>query len=388
MFGVDKTSKRFVYEATVINFLNIIKKNGTARGFSPWGMKLSGESVFDADMLNHTMWFLPSVAAISALAKLLRSHAGFFCNFDIIETSGPTQNLKGVITLQNRLKANDKLGNKTIILACECFKEGVTFPELGAVFFLNGWKKPESYYQASFRCKSPWTRADPVTGKIEIIKKNCYVFDFNPSRALRLSYEYAEIEAGKSERSVEECVRRFHDNCPVLDNAGNVWKIDINQALSFGCEKSMTDRIAESWWIGRNGLSTFVTELADIEESNSSPLFQEITNEVKKGKIHLLPDLCGGSKGTATEEKEKKDNEETLIKKVKTVLMLLPTVVYVNHDLTLDSCKSIAEKVDKDQFKSITGIDVKALERMIKLGIVTDYHDRCLLRYSSELRNL
>jgi superfamily II DNA or RNA helicase len=387
MFGVNKVSGRFFEEATVINFLDVIKKNGTARGFSPWGMKSSERFVFDVKMLDHTMWFLPSVDAISALAKLLRSHTGFFGNFDIIETSGPTQNVTGIVELQNRLKANSKGGKQTIILACERFKEGITLPELGAVFFLNGWKSPESYYQASFRCQSPWTHSDPITGKIEITKKNCYVFDFNPSRALRLSYEYAEIEAGKSERSVEECLRRFHDNCPVLDNAGNTWKNNINQALTFGCEKSMTERIAASWWIGKSGLDTFVAELAGIEESNSSPLFQEITDEVKKGKIHLLPDRSGGSKGTAAEEKEKKDNEEQLVKKVKTVLMLLPTVVYVNPDLALDSCKSIAEKVDKEQFKLITGIDVKTLRRMTKLGIVTDYHDRCLLRYSNELRN-
>ena len=387
MFGVDKVSGLFIDEATVINLLNVIKKNGD-RNFSPWGMKTTKDFVFELNMLNHTMWFLSGVDAISALAKLLRSHAGFFGDFDIIETSGPTQNVKGVVALQNRLKANFKSGKRTIILACERFKEGVTLPELGAEFLLNGWKTPESYYQASFRCQSPWMRVDPVTGKIEIIKKNCYVFDFNPSRALRLSYEYAEIEAGKRERSAKECLHRFHDNCPVLDNAGNAWKNDINQALTFGCEKSMTERIAASWWIGKSGLGTFVAELAGIEESNPAPLFQEITDEVKKGKIHLLPDRSGGSKGTAAEEKEKKDNEEELIKKVKTVLMLLPTVVFVNSDLKLDSCKSIAEKVDKDQFKLITGIDVKTLRRMTKLGIVTDYHDRCLLRYSNELCNL
>lgn len=42
---------------------------------------------------------------------------------------------------------------------------------------LTNMRSPETYFQAAFRVQSPWTvKGD--NGEEEIIKQECYVFDF------------------------------------------------------------------------------------------------------------------------------------------------------------------------------------------------------------------
>lgn len=53
---------------------------------------------------------------------------------------------------------------------------------------LRNSSSPETYFQAAFRVQSPWTVRNPdgaSPNEEQIIKEECYVFDFAPDRALR-----------------------------------------------------------------------------------------------------------------------------------------------------------------------------------------------------------
>jgi hypothetical protein len=380
MLGVNKETGEFEDIPTVRRFIECLEKNGVARGYSPWAMKN-----IDIRMFDTTLWFLPSVASISALAAMLKVNT-FFKEFDIIQTSGKNRNVKSITDLQARIKAKNKDGRKSIILACERFKEGVTLPELGAVFMMNGWSSPESYYQASFRCQSPWAMAtDPITEQVTEWKQNCYVFDFNPSRALRLSYEYAYTESMKSDKTVEECLQRFHDNCPVIDNAGVIWKNDITEAFRLGLHsKSPAERIASGFYIGKSNLMELIEDFKGIERSGAIVHQQIINDEVEKGKLYKP---SANSNNRPKTQMEKVDWTE-MIEKVQTVLKHLPTIVFCHPELTLDSCNSIVKSVDGKTFKDITDVDLKVFKRMIARQVVGTFHDKCLLDYSVRLRKL
>ena len=59
---------------------------------------------------------------------------------------------------------------------------------------LRNSSSPETYFQAAFRVQSPWTiriRTAPRPNKEQIIKEECYVFDFAPDRALRQIADYS-----------------------------------------------------------------------------------------------------------------------------------------------------------------------------------------------------
>ena len=55
---------------------------------------------------------------------------------------------------------------------------------------LRNLKSPETYFQSAFRVQSPWTVKNEK-GEVEIIKHECYVFDFALDRALRQISDYA-----------------------------------------------------------------------------------------------------------------------------------------------------------------------------------------------------
>ena len=59
---------------------------------------------------------------------------------------------------------------------------------------LRNSSSPETYFQAAFRVQIPWTIKNPDSispNQEEIIKQECYVFDFAPDRALRQIADYS-----------------------------------------------------------------------------------------------------------------------------------------------------------------------------------------------------
>ena len=78
----------------------------------------------------------------------------------------------------------DPLVTRTITLTCGKLTTGVTVKPWTGIFMLRNLKSPETYFQSAFRVQSPWTVKNEK-GEVEIIKHECYVFDFALDRALR-----------------------------------------------------------------------------------------------------------------------------------------------------------------------------------------------------------
>lgn len=77
---------------------------------------------------------------------------------------------------------------------------------------LRNLKSPETYFQAAFRVQSPWTIKNPdstAPNREQIIKEECYVFDFAPDRALRQIADYSwrlNVNESNPEKKVEEFI--------------------------------------------------------------------------------------------------------------------------------------------------------------------------------------
>ena len=67
---------------------------------------------------------------------------------------------------------------------------GVTVRPWTGIFMLRNLSSPETYFQAAFRVQSPW-EVTTEGGKKEIIKQECYVFDFALDRALKQISDYS-----------------------------------------------------------------------------------------------------------------------------------------------------------------------------------------------------
>ena len=89
---------------------------------------------------------------------------------------------------------DDPLKTKTITLSCGKLTTGVTVKPWTGILMLRNSSSPETYFQAAFRVQSPWTVRNPdgaSPNREQVIKEECYVFDFAPDRALRQIADYS-----------------------------------------------------------------------------------------------------------------------------------------------------------------------------------------------------
>jgi hypothetical protein len=138
------------------------------------------------NVLSHTFWFLPSVASCRAMRNLLANKQNrFYHDYKIVVAAGSAAGI-GVSALPPVLDAMEEpLNSKTITLSCGKLTTGVTVKPWTGILMLRNSSSPETYFQVAFRVQSPWTVRNPdgdSPNKEQIIKEECYVFDFAPDR--------------------------------------------------------------------------------------------------------------------------------------------------------------------------------------------------------------
>ena len=85
--------------------------------------------------LNHTFWFLPSVASCKAMGNLLKTHP-FYKEYTVIVCAGAEAGM-GVDALKPVREAiKDGFSTKTITLSCGKLTSGVTVSDWGGIFML------------------------------------------------------------------------------------------------------------------------------------------------------------------------------------------------------------------------------------------------------------
>jgi hypothetical protein len=227
--GVDAT---FTYENEVQKWLDLIR--GSHLETTLDNLKLGAEKppLPFADtrllrVLSHTFWFLPSVASCHAMHNLLiQKQNTFYREYRVIVAAGIEAGI-GVDALGPIEEAmDDPLATKTITLSCGKLTTGVSVKPWSGIFMLRNVTSPETYFQAAFRVQTPWTIKNPdgkSPNKIEIMKEECYVFDFAPNRALRQVADYScQLDLG--EANMEKKVAEFIHFLPILAYDGSSMK--------------------------------------------------------------------------------------------------------------------------------------------------------------------
>ena len=161
------------------------------------------------NVLQHTLWFLPNVASCYAMKNLLVQKQNTFYHDYTINVCAGTGAGIGAAALEPVQKSmRDPLESKTITLSCGKLTTGVTVKPWTGIFMLRNLSSSETYFQAAFRVQSPW-EITTDDGKKEIVKKECYVFDFALDRALKQISDYScrlNIDEGNPEKKVAEFI--------------------------------------------------------------------------------------------------------------------------------------------------------------------------------------
>ena len=184
------------------------------------------------EKFRHTFWVLPGVKEAAALEEILKDDKVFGKNgkFRIINVAGDGNiedkdgsALTEVIdNIRGNADKNITPAKRTITLSCGKLTTGVSVPEWTAVLCMKGSENTPAanYMQTIFRVQ---THAKFGGSQ----KRECYVFDFAPERALTAVAEtakmavYAQEEKGKkqlklSKQKEELHLEAFIKLCPVL----------------------------------------------------------------------------------------------------------------------------------------------------------------------------
>ncbi|HAY18594.1 MAG TPA: restriction endonuclease, partial [Rikenellaceae bacterium] len=111
--------------------------------------------------LQHTYWFLPSVAACRAMSRLLRKRCNrFFDDYKVVVAAGSEAGMGAQAVEPVYDAMEDPQRTRTITLSCGKLSTGVTVRPWTGILMLRNTTSPETYFQAAFRVQSPWTIKD------------------------------------------------------------------------------------------------------------------------------------------------------------------------------------------------------------------------------------
>ncbi len=336
--------------------------------------------------LQHTYWFLPSVAACKAMAALLRKRANrFFDDYEVIVAAGNEAGMgaKAVTPVYNAM--DDPQQSKTITLSCGKLSTGVTVKPWTGIMMLRNTTSPETYFQAAFRVQSPWTTKD-AEGKEVILKPLCYVFDFAPNRALRQVEEYScqlNVEVSNPEKKVEQFIKFL----PILAYDGSSMKeIDAAGVLDMAMSGTTATLLARRWEsavlvnVDNATLQRLLNNpeamkaLMNIEGFRSlNSDIETIINKsehVKQTKKTKDPSQMTPKekKELTEEEKEYKSKRREIQEKLIKFATRIPVFMYLT-DYREYCLKDVIMQLEPELFRKVTGLTLQDFSLLVSLGV-------------------
>ena len=386
---------KFKYEDEVQKWLDLIR--GAFMPTTVDNLKLGAGKpplpYSDARLLNvlsHTFWFLPSVASCHAMRNLLAKRQNvFYHDYKIIVAAGSAAGI-GVSALPPVLEAMDEpLKSKTITLSCGKLTTGVTVKPWTGILMLRNSSSPETYFQAAFRVQSPWTVRNPdgdSPNKEQIIKEECYVFDFAPDRALRQIADYS-CRLNVDETNVEKKVEEFISFLPVLAYDGSSMKqIDAAGILDMAMSGTTATLLARRWEsallvnVDNDSLRRLMHNNKAMDALMSIEAFRNLNQEietiinkseaVKKARKEANDEELSAKdrKELTEQEKEYKSLRKQIQEKLIKFATRVPIFMYLT-DYRERSLKDVITQLEPGLFKKVTGLNVMDFSLLVSLGL-------------------
>lgn len=319
-FRVNENNE-FVHKADINSFLDNITNENSKNNY-PFSTKQYRNE------LRHTLWLLPGVKEANALEKLLNEHPIFGNEYKIVNVVKDDQSDSNEVATDGDLdKVRQAIGDpsqsKTITLTVRKLTTGVNIPEWTAVIFLSNTNSAMNYLQAAFRAQTPFSHA-----KLGM-KKNCYIFDFAPDRALTVMAESSQINSGVGKRNTlqqKEAMAQLLNFMPILGQTEHGMKsFNVDNMLT-QLKKVYAEKAVRS---GFEDDSLYNDELLTLDEADLND-FKNLKEIVGKTNLSGLPNKIEVNVNGLTDEeyekgekaREKKPRERTaeekeIIEKVK-----------------------------------------------------------------------
>ena len=389
----------FIHESDVQKWLDLIRGEHAPTQLD--SLKAGSRPPFpyaDARLLpymQHSFWFLPTVASCFAMANMLRArHNTYWHSYDVIVAAGAKAGI-GVAALPPVREAiDDGYDTKTITLSCGKLTTGVTVKQWSAILMLRNLTSPETYFQAAFRVQSPWAITNPNGDnphEEEVLKPVAFVFDFAPTRALRQMADYASglnPTAESPERAVADLVKFL----PVLAYDGaNMKEINAGEILDIAISGTSATLLAKKWEsaILVNVDNMTLRKIMDNPDAMNAimniegfralgtDIFETVVN--KSEKVSATKKEKGGDltkkekKELTEEEKEYKSKRKQIQEKLIKFATRIPAFMYLT-DFRENTLHDVITKIEPDLFKKVTGLSVADFNLLVNLGVFNSIH--------------
>ncbi len=391
----EEDKAKFTYEDEVQKWLDLIRGAflETTLDNLKLGAKKPPMPFSDTRLLNvlsHTFWFLPTVASCFAMKNLMSQKQNtYYKDYKIIVAAGIKAGI-GVEALPPVLEAMDNpLKTKTITLSCGKLTTGVSVKPWSGIFMLRNSSSPETYFQAAFRVQTPWV-IDNVDGlspnKKEIMKKECYVFDFAPNRALSQVAEYG-CRLNLNSTNPEAKVAEFIHFLPILAYDGSSMKqVDAAGVLDIAMSGTTATLLARRWEsallvnVDNETLQRIMKDENALEALMSIEGFRTLNQDIetiinKSESVKKAKKEANEEELTKKEKKELSDEEKeckNLRKQIQEKLIKfatrIPVFMYLT-DYRERSLKDVVTQLEPALFKKVTGLSVKDFELLVGLNV-------------------
>jgi hypothetical protein len=345
--------------------------------------------------LNHSFWFLPTVASCHAMANLLAEKQNtFFHDYDVLTVAGAGAGVGLAALPPVRTAIGNGHDTKTITLSCGKLTTGVTVPQWSAILMLRNLNSPETYFQAAFRVQSPWSISNPHgddPNAEEILKPVCFVFDFAPTRALRQVAEYGTGLAPEAPNP-EDAVKDLVGFLPVLAYDGShMTQVDAGAILDIAMAGTSATLLARKWEsallvnVDNDTLKRIMANEAAMDaimriegfRALGSDVFETVVNkseQVKATKKEQGDDIDPKTKKELTaEEKEYKTKRKQIQEKLIKFATRIPAFMYLT-DFRENTLKDVITKLEPDLFRTVTGLTVEDFHLLVSLNVFNSAH--------------
>ncbi len=345
-----------------------------------------------AAAVDHAVWFLPTVASAHAMKAALSAH-GFFRDFLVHVAAGSGAGMgagaKGPV--DKMLAKAARLNKPTITLSVGKLMTGVTVPQWGAILILRSLKSPESYFQAAFRVQSPWvSREDDGTRRIK--KQSCFVFDFDPNRALSLIYQYGtKLAGGATTASPADAISELIEHLPIFAfDGGRMDPVDVNAVMDWGTAGAGAAMLAKRWGsprlidLSESALTKLLADTDLVSRLEQMEDFRTLRQDATKiiassQKLRQAKKPTSGGKqepedaDTRAARKAKRDQVKSLRDKLLKFIQAVPVFMYLT-DFREEALVDVIESLDTQLFERVTGLTLDDFHKLAEVGVFHPAH--------------
>ena len=334
--------------------------------------------------LLHTVWFMPSVASCFAMRNLLaKTHNTFYHDYTVNVCAGIGAGI-GASALDPVMESmGDPLTNKTITLTCGKLMTGVTVKPWSGILMLRDLSSPETYFQAAFRVQSPW-EIEGENGAKEVMKHDCYVFDFALNRALKQIQEYS-CELNTGERSPERKVAEFIRFLPVLAYEGShMERFDASKILDFAMSGTTATLLAKRWQaailvnVDNDTLRRLMANEQAMAALNKIEAFRNLNKDIPAiiNRSEAIKNIKKESDKLTPKKKKELDDEQKEIKnkrkEIRNQLLKfaarIPIFMFLT-DYREETLQDVITEIEPNLFRKVTGLDVQDFDLLCSLNV-------------------